>query len=245
MSERESLAKLRWQDPVTGDTREYVLTEGAIITLGRSSNNNIRIAEQHISRQHAIINYRDGVFVLTDLDSSNGTFVNGNRLSEPYPLFAGDKIRLFVSELQFLAADTADLHDAEETGQIFVPSDDKGQGTLIVMNGPQKGQIIPLLLDVITVGRATSNGTWEIALQDPSVSRPHASFERIGQYWHIRDLGSSNGTMVNQQRVTNAVKKLGDGDTVTLGASILLFRTNYSESQTFERGLPTAPFRDR
>lgn len=235
MKTPEALAKLRWTDPLSLHVREYVLTEGATATIGRSSNNDIQIPEQHVSRQHAVINHRDGVFVISDLGSSNGVFVNDNRVSEPYPLFAGDVIRLFVPKIEFLAVTDDDVSRAQETGSIIVPTDTNGQASLIVTNGPQEGQTIPILLDTITIGRATSNATWEIVLQDPSVSRPHARLTRQNGVWTITDLKSSNGTKVNSVTIGESPHPLHDGDMLELGFSIMVFRLGW-RSQPTEQG---------
>ncbi|MDM8529965.1 FHA domain-containing protein [Anaerolineales bacterium HSG25] len=61
------------------------------IVLGRDSVNE---NDTEISRQHAIIHYRSGRWWLEDNDSTNGTFVNLGRISEPVMLQPGDKIRL-------------------------------------------------------------------------------------------------------------------------------------------------------
>lgn len=224
----EALAKLRWQDPVTNRACDYVLTEGATATIGRSANNDIQIPEQHVSRQHAVISYRDGVFMVSDLGSSNGTFVNDQKISEPFPLFAGDVIRLFVPTVEFLAVNEEDVSRAHETGQMIIPTDSSGQASLIVSNGPQEGQTIPILLESVTIGRATSNATWEIVLQDPSVSRPHARLQRAQNMWFIEDVGSSNGTKINRvPLVKNAPHELHDGDMLELGFSVMLFRVGW------------------
>ena len=230
MKQPEALAKLSWQDPNSGETCEYVLTEGATVTIGRSSNNDIQIAEQHVSRQHAVINYRDGIFMINDLGSSNGTFVNDQQIAEPFPLFAGDVIRFFVPVMNFLAADEQDMAVAIQTGHFAQAAREDGQNSLIVTNGPQEGQTIPLLLDEVRIGRATSSATWEIMLQDPSVSRPHARMAKLEGRWHIYDLGSSNGTSVNNQPVDESGAALTDGDTIILGGSILLFRSDWAGS---------------
>lgn len=229
----EALAKLRWIDPHSRQICEYVLTEGATATIGRSSNNDVVIMEQHVSRQHAVISYRDGVFLVNDLGSANGTFVNDSRIDAPFPLFAGDIIRLFVPTIEFLAADNDDVQRANETGRIINPVNFTGQGSLIVTNGLQEGQVIPLLLPSLTIGRATQNATWEILIQDPSISRPHARLERHEEGWFIYDLASSNGTLVNTEQVTSVGLALKDGDKLTLGATVLLFRSTLTKpSQT-------------
>ncbi|MGB1286983.1 MAG: FHA domain-containing protein [Aggregatilineales bacterium] len=223
-----TLAKLIWQDPHTSKSTEFVLVEGAIATIGRSANNDIQIPEQHISRQHAVIQYRDGVFLINDLDSSNGTFVNDKPVEEPFPLFAGDNIRLYVQEIRFAAADATDVDRARESHSLIMPTTSNFNCSLTVTNGPQEGQTFPLLLDDVRVGRATTTATWEIMLQDPSISRPHARLKRINGHWHIYDLTSSNGTSVNNVEVDERRGFiLNDGDILTLGGAVLLFRAGW------------------
>ncbi len=65
-----------------------------VITLGRDPSSTIVISEPQVSRQHARITRRGGVLVLEDLGSTNGTFVNGMRLTGPHVLTHGDVIGL-------------------------------------------------------------------------------------------------------------------------------------------------------
>ena len=239
-SDHSPLAKIRWVDPLTNEACEYVLTEGATASVGRSSANDIRIPEQHVSRQHCVVRYRDGVFMIHDLKSSNGTFVNDQRIAEPYPLFAGDVIRLYVPQMTFLAASTADLQTAQDTGRLIVASESAAQGSLIITNGPQEGETITLNSEKVIIGRATSNATWEVGLRDPSVSRPHARLELNKDRWHIYDLGSSNGTTVNNVRVDSTEGyALVDGDTIALGNAMILFRTGWQAPPGRTDSLPT------
>ncbi len=220
-----SLAKITWTDPKSSETREFVLTEGATASIGRLDNNDICIPEQHVSRQHAVINYRDGIFMITDLGSANGTFVNDRQLDAPFPLASGDEIRLYVPVLHFSATVTAeDERLAQEHGTLITPTNGTGKGKLIITTGPQEGQIIPLLVNKVTVGRATSKAAWEVALQDPAVSRPHAQLELIDNVWVIRDMGSANGTLVNNSAVSEKGRHLRDGDLISFGATLVLFR---------------------
>jgi len=244
MSEPEALAKVIWNDPATGEKSEFVLTEGSTASIGRSSSNDIPIAEQHVSRQHAVITYRPelGGFVINDLGSSNGTFVNDKPVKEPMALMAGDVIRLYVPELKFSAVEEGDADEARITGTLIVARPD-GQYCLVVINGAQEGQTILMLLDELTVGRAITNATWEILLQDQSISRPHARFERKHGKWNLYDLNSSNGTFVNATRITGtAPHSLNEGDTITFGQLKLLFRMGVPpQSQTgpLNNSIPT------
>lgn len=219
-----NLALIVWQDPNSNRKHEYVLTEGATASIGRLETNDICIKEQHVSRQHAVINYRDGVFMITDLGSANGVYINGTRITEPYPLIAGDEIRLYVPVMYFSAM-LDDEQDEPKPGRVVITvTTNTGKGKLVITNGPQEGNSFPLLLNSVTVGRATSKADWEICLQDPSVSRPHARLELVENTWVIYDLGSANGTMVNGTPVTEKGRALRDGDVITFGTTVALFR---------------------
>ncbi|MDZ4770151.1 MAG: FHA domain-containing protein [Chloroflexota bacterium] len=217
------LAKVTWDDPQSGERVEFVLGEGATVTIGRLETNDIGIRQQHVSRQHAVINYRDGIFMINDLGSANGVYVNDLRLSEPYPLIAGDVIRLYVPILRFDAL-APDEDGNSEHGTLITAVVGTGKGRLIITNGPQEGNSIPLLADTIQVGRATVKADWEVCLQDPSVSRPHARMEYRDESWVLYDLGSSNGTMVNGTPINEKGRAIKDGDVLTFGGTVSLFR---------------------
>jgi predicted component of type VI protein secretion system len=68
--------------------------EGDQITIGRDSVNGIVINDAEISRRHARLTFQGGKYVLEDLGSTNGTFVNGQRLAGPRVLKAGEVVSL-------------------------------------------------------------------------------------------------------------------------------------------------------
>jgi pSer/pThr/pTyr-binding forkhead associated (FHA) protein len=76
--------------------------------------------------------------------------------------------------------------------------------------------------DRITIGRRARN---DVALEwDARVSRVHAALERVGDAWVLLDDGlSHNGTWVNGERLTGR-RRLADGDTISVGAAVLVFR---------------------
>ena len=92
-------------------------------------------------------------------------------------------------------------------------------------NGVQEGESIPLHMRSMTIGRATSKADWEICLQDPSVSRPHARLELIDTNWVLTDLGSANGTLVNGTPVNEKGRVLHDGDMIAIGGTVAQFRS--------------------
>ena len=68
--------------------------EGDQLTIGRDSTNGVAINDPEVSRRHARLTFQGGKYVLEDLGSTNGTFVNGQRLSGPHVLKAGDVVAL-------------------------------------------------------------------------------------------------------------------------------------------------------
>jgi len=66
--------------------------EGDQMTIGRDSTNEITINDAEISRRHARLTFQGGKYVLEDLGSTNGTFVNGQRLAGPRVLKAGEVV---------------------------------------------------------------------------------------------------------------------------------------------------------
>jgi pSer/pThr/pTyr-binding forkhead associated (FHA) protein len=71
-----------------------------INTLGRGVQNTLVLPDPHVSRFHARIDLEEHGFVLVDLDSTNGTFVGGRRVT-CHPLEAGDRLQLGSSLLEF------------------------------------------------------------------------------------------------------------------------------------------------
>ena len=63
-------------------------------SLGRHPNNTIQLLDKIVSKEHCILEQRDGRFVLRDLGSLNGTYVNGERVRGETVLYHGDDIAL-------------------------------------------------------------------------------------------------------------------------------------------------------
>jgi pSer/pThr/pTyr-binding forkhead associated (FHA) protein len=100
---RAPSVELLIQEPGRGARR--VPVSGAPIRIGRGPECELVLRDSRVSRRHARLVARDGVLVLTDLGSTNGTMVNGHRINEVV-LGAGDRIELGETRLVIQAATT-------------------------------------------------------------------------------------------------------------------------------------------
>jgi pSer/pThr/pTyr-binding forkhead associated (FHA) protein len=92
------------------------------------------------------------------------------------------------------------------------------QFQFVMRSGPTVGKVYPLEAQEIFIGRDNTN---IVAINDAEVSRKHARMELRGSAYVIQDLGSTNGTFVNGQRV-GGIQVLNPGDSVSFGEGIVL-----------------------
>lgn len=90
---------------------------------------------------------------------------------------------------------------------------------MLFLQTPQGPHPIPLESTVLTLGRGLSN---DIILEDTRVSRHHAQLRYKSRRFWLTDLGSTNGTYINGERILE--EALRDGDVVSLGGLELIYR---------------------
>jgi transcriptional regulator with GAF, ATPase, and Fis domain len=101
-------------------TDVFRLVDGESITIGRAPTNAICVKDERCSRNHAEVFQSQGQWTLRDLDSRNGTVVDGKRMQGDYLLQAGDVIRIGNSQLAFvhdLSQAFPDAHTLLRTAQ--------------------------------------------------------------------------------------------------------------------------------
>ena len=136
--------------------------------------------------------------------SANGTFVNDQRITNvDYLLKDGDQIRLGPGDKLLVFRHPAAAQE---------PS---GQPELVMQSATGEEEVLALG-DTLTLGREEGNS---LVVDDPGVSRQHAEIVQTEGGFTLRDLGSTNGTFVNQQRITDVDYLLKDGDQIQFGTA--------------------------
>ncbi|MFC1960160.1 FHA domain-containing protein [Chloroflexota bacterium] len=93
-----------------------------------------------------------------------------------------------------------------------------GGSRLVVRRGPQPNQAYELNKDIVALGRDITN---DIVINDPEVSRHHCRLSRTSTGYTFEDLGSTNGSFINGQRLT-ATRPMMNGDMIGLGETVTL-----------------------
>ncbi len=183
----------------------------SILRLGRGRQNDVVLEDPNVSGRHAQFVWgRDG-WLVEDLNSSNGTYLNGQRLPprKATPLRPGDAVRIDEFTFQIQSPQAKD-HVPPRLGDKVQISSDPAPGLAVYVSG--RVEKYPLDKGVVTVGRGSDN---DVQLNDPLVSGHHARLERLGNTYRIVDLGSTNGLTYQGQRVAQHV--LADGDVLYIG----------------------------
>ncbi|HYC77700.1 MAG TPA: FHA domain-containing protein [Planctomycetota bacterium] len=190
-----------------GETREASLTQE--IQAGRLADNQIQLKVPEASRHHCRFFQEKGSWFVEDLGSSNGTLVNGRKVSK-FELADGDVITVGAASMKFLDVEVAAAPAVEagwgDDDEISLESE-----TFLLLGAPRLGETVKIA-DRITVGRGKKHG---LQIAEASVSGDHAEIVKRGAQWFVRDLGSSNGTFVDGERVKEA--ELASGQVVRFG----------------------------
>jgi pSer/pThr/pTyr-binding forkhead associated (FHA) protein len=207
----------------------------SVMRIGRLPENDLALDDLGVSGQHAQIRWQGSAFVLEDLGSRNGTLLDGARMATPSRLANGALIQVGATQLRFVLA-SAEKSVQTSTGlpeapamPIALPSDPIW-GTLQIGE-----RDIALQASSLNIGRDAQT---DIPLDDPTVSYIHAQIVLQGTDPYLRDLGSSNGTYVNEGLIT-VPHVLQDGDVLKLGATSLIYRAGRVSGVTVQSPIPS------
>src|SRR5690606_31709808 len=186
-----------------------------------SEGHSVRLTERNISRQHARLSRTHTGFMVEDLSSYNGLFVNGVRVVGHQDLAHGDLIQLGDYRIQVIdeAIDTQEQGYRLMAGESARPASGRLPHRLVELIGPNQGAEYPLEGERFLIGRGAE---CEFPIDHGSVSRIHAEIRRIGDgTFEVIDKGSANGLRVNGHSLYRAI--LDSRDVLELGDVVLKY----------------------
>jgi len=196
-------------------SREINLKRGPY-RIGRDIDNDIVLESPVVSRKHGLLELRGEDWVYTDLDSRNGSLVDGQKikqviLKEGVRLQLGKDARLGVivtlkSTVTPLMPRQPEVQ-AKAAVETFVAARESATGLI------ELASVLPQGQKPLTLGRGAES---DIHLPAPSVSRRHAVLYPAQPEWTLVDLNSTNGTFVNGTRVKGPTT-MRAGDTIQIG----------------------------
>lgn len=221
-------------------------------TVGRESSSDIPIPLNHVSRKHAELILHYNTLVIRDMNSRNGTYVNGKKITKK-KLNPGDDIRIDVIAFKVLGPNDKKINNIDEgestefrPPQEFVDERKKNpnltrqktakmpiadgnepatkKAYLHGLSGLAEGNLVELDKKQNFVGRMIG---CHIARDELNVAGRQTEINQEGVHWHLRNHGASNGAYVNGKMTLSA--KLLDGDIVKIGNSELYFQSSGDE----------------
>jgi len=217
-------------------------------SIGRAEDNTVRLTERNISRHHAKLAKNGTGWNLFDLNSYNGCFINGARVSESQRIENGDLVQLGDYRLEVSAEGTAASAGVGPKAAT-VPSVPRGQSLpsqpdrLVMVVGPAPGSEYALLGERQVIGRGEE---CDIAINHSSVSRVHAEIHALGGgRYEIIDRESANGVRINGAELKRSL--IDARDAIELGDVVLkfipagqIYRAGADESQRIPSLRPVA-----
>ena len=200
---------------------------GDEVSIGRGTKNTIVIDDNEVSREHLILTRTDAGYELRDLDSSNGTFVNGQPVSDDVWLLQaqcivelGDHITLeyHPGDPEEYDEDSAPIAEAlANTTDTHIPSGFSQHYLVVTIHNQEDPAIYPLNGKEIKVGRGVNN---DVVIIEPEMSRVHFKLTLIGgRGYALEDMGSTNGTLVNGELVEGSMPLKTD-DIIQIGTMV-------------------------
>jgi pSer/pThr/pTyr-binding forkhead associated (FHA) protein len=199
---------IRYQNQILGETQ---LRPG-FNTIGRLPAHPICIENLGISRNHAFIlgDVEEKIFILEDLKSLNGTYVNKKRVHKCL-LKPNDVVTIGQHALEFVE---------EPSAPPAPPALSEGKGPEPWLEAQGTGKLIPLAKETLYFGNSSSD---DIHIPGLMIGKQFASIDRKGTVWVINLLVKRfSHIKVNGEEVTSA--RLKDGDAIEVGGVAFKFR---------------------
>lgn len=185
-----------------GDHKDIELTEGSY-TIGSAENNDVNIQDKGLGAIHATLTLTDGECVLTIDNEARLTSVNGKLVTKSKELREGDLI--IAAQVHMKLASSNEVEEEEDDNRTRVRMA-LPKFVLRGVSGAYFGKTYPLRGTTI-MGR---HSECHICVNADGISRKHVQIDAEADGLVATDLGSSNGTYINGNKIDKAELKVGD-----------------------------------
>ena len=172
--------------------------DDAQIVLGRSSEADIQLIGEGISRQHACVFVESGRAYIADMGSANGVYVNEQKIRREVHIDETARIRIarFLVQIERMEPESASLPGINTA----VVEPGQAHAKLLILSGDEAGRELLLFEPIVSIGRIDEN---DLCIQHPSISRHHGRIHQQddGSYV-VQDLESSNGIFVAGRKIS-------------------------------------------
>ncbi len=175
----------------------FVLKPGTCVA-GRAAEADFSLKHVEISRQHCRFTWDGKQCLLEDLGSVRGTTVNGQPVTKVFTLQPGDKIGIGPAIVEFGAGEAPQIAEQELAAA-------GGKGAQMLVRGQPADRFE--VAGEMTIGRDSGIEVW---LNDPGVSRRHATVKMAPGGVVVTDLNSTAGSFVNGRRFDTQALTIGD-----------------------------------
>lgn len=207
---------------------KYPIEKGQTLTLGRKQGNDIVVETLIVSGTHAKIEFLEEGFLVTDLRSKNGTYVNGERVASQW-LKNGDVITVGKHKLTLLVSgmDGMSIEDESEEGELSktMVLDQPQQGdsklpnaTLSFLKGGQ-GEV-PLTKKLTKIGKDFSNDV--VISGGFTVGQTAATISKLPDGYYLSYVGGMSKPKLNGKAVSDS-KLLQEFDVIEIGSAKVQF----------------------
>ena len=205
------------------DNQSRLVDEHETLVIGRDPHVDISIQGKKVSRYHAQVFFSHGMWVIKDLSSSNGTYIDSQLIKEY--IIEGDTTvslgDLSENRLGFVLIRTQAVNpSSDDLGS--VPADATGLFENFNVRPQSHAEEFDQRITLTNRFKIGRDATSDLCLNDLLVSRAHAEISSTPDGGHqLVDLDSSNGTFVNGQLVKRRV--LSFDDIISIGATSMRY----------------------
>lgn len=171
-------------------------------SIGRHPDSDVVINDPKASRRHGLLTAEDGNFFIEDLGTGNGTRISGVSIPANTRIAVKEDDVIEIGSLELTVVESSSAEDTPED-----VSPEGKVGVLTGLSGGVEGKVFAIGEEPLLIGRLP---VCQVRIDEPQSSRIHTEVSGDKAGFSLKDLGSSNGTFLNEEKVRRSAIRHGD-----------------------------------